>query len=51
MRWYPRTLAGQVAALMLAVVAVVVVAGSALAALDARVDGDRAARAAVIVGR
>ncbi|WP_168705959.1 sensor histidine kinase [Gordonia paraffinivorans] len=47
MRWYPRTLAGQVAALMLAVVAVVVVAGSALAALDARVDGDRAARAEV----
>ncbi|MDH3025471.1 sensor histidine kinase [Gordonia alkanivorans] len=44
MRWYPRTLAGQVAALALAVVAVVVVAGSVLAAIDARVDGDRAAR-------
>ncbi len=47
MRWYPRTLAGQVAALALVVVAVVVVAGSLLAAVDARVDGDRAARAEV----
>ncbi|TSD98658.1 GHKL domain-containing protein [Gordonia rubripertincta] len=44
MRWFPRTLAGQVAALALVVVAVVVVAGSVLAAIDARVDGDRAAR-------
>ncbi|SDU39632.1 sensor histidine kinase [Gordonia westfalica] len=44
MRWYPRTLAGQVATLALVVVAVVVVAGSVLAAIDARVDGDRAAR-------
>lgn len=44
MRWFPRTLAGQVAALALAVVGVVVVAGSVLAAIDARVDGDRAAR-------
>ncbi len=44
MRWYPRTLAGQVAALALTVVTVVVVAGSVLAAIDARVDGDRAAR-------
>ncbi|MCR5980484.1 GHKL domain-containing protein [Gordonia jinghuaiqii] len=44
MRWYPRTLAGQVAALALVVVAVVVVAGSVLAAVDARVDADRAAR-------
>ncbi|MDV7173811.1 ATP-binding protein [Gordonia amicalis] len=47
MRWYPRTLAGQVAALALIVVAVVVVGGSVLAAVDARVDGDRAARAEV----
>ncbi|WP_238419046.1 ATP-binding protein [Gordonia sp. 'Campus'] len=47
MRWYPRTLAGQVAALALAVIAVVVAAGSALAAVDARIDGDRAARAEV----
>ncbi len=44
MRWFPRTLAGQVAVLALVVVAVVVVAGSVLAAIDARVDGDRAAR-------
>ncbi|MEO9327679.1 sensor histidine kinase [Gordonia aurantiaca] len=47
MRWYPRTLAGQVAALALVVVAIVVLAGSALAAIDARVDGDHAARAEV----
>ncbi|MBN0971840.1 MULTISPECIES: ATP-binding protein [unclassified Gordonia (in: high G+C Gram-positive bacteria)] len=47
MRWYPRTLAGQVAALALAVFAVVVVAESVLAAVDARIDADRAARAEV----
>ncbi|MFT4396224.1 ATP-binding protein [Gordonia lacunae] len=47
MRWYPRTLAGQVAALALAVFAVVVVAESVLAAVDARIDGNRAARAEV----
>ncbi|UPW11130.1 sensor histidine kinase [Gordonia terrae] len=47
MRWYPRTLAGQVAALALSVFAVVVVAESVLAAVDARIDGNRAARAEV----
>ncbi|MFE0747560.1 ATP-binding protein [Gordonia sp. NPDC058843] len=47
MRWYPRTLAGQVAALALSVFVVVVVAESVLAAVDARIDGDRAARAQV----
>ena len=47
MRWYPRTLAGQVAALALAVFAVVVVAESVLAAVDARIDANRAARAEV----
>ncbi|EON33876.1 ATP-binding region ATPase domain protein [Gordonia terrae C-6] len=47
MRWYPRTLAGQVAALALSVFAAVVVAESVLAAVDARIDADRAARAEV----
>ncbi|GAC69061.1 sensor histidine kinase [Gordonia soli] len=44
MRPVPRTLAGQAVALALTVVAAIVVAGSVLAAVDARVDGDRAAR-------
>ncbi|MYR05986.1 GHKL domain-containing protein [Gordonia sp. SID5947] len=43
-RVVPRTLAGQAVAWLLMVVAVIVVAGSVLAAIDARVDGDRAAR-------
>ncbi|WP_439032593.1 sensor histidine kinase [Gordonia terrae] len=47
MRWYPRTLAGQAAALALAVFVIVVAAESILAAVDARIDGDRAARAEV----
>lgn len=47
-RHVPRTLAGQTAALMLAIVVVVVLVGGALAALDARRDGDDAARDRVI---
>ncbi|MGC4963958.1 sensor histidine kinase [Gordonia sp. DT101] len=43
-RAIPRTLAGQAVAWLLMLVAVIVVAGSVLAAVDARVDGDRAAR-------
>ncbi|MGV9712294.1 sensor histidine kinase [Gordonia sp. NPDC003424] len=40
----PRSLAGQAVAWLLVLVAVIVVAGSVLAAIDARVDGNRAAR-------
>ncbi len=47
MRWFPRTLAGQAVALVLALVVVIVVAGGVLAALDARSDADDAARAQV----
>lgn len=43
-RLIPRTLAGQAVAWLLALVAVIVAAGSVLAAIDARIDGDRAAR-------
>ena len=47
-RWWPRSLAGQAIALQIAVIAVVVVAGAALALLDARRDGDAAARQQVV---
>lgn len=47
-RVWPRSLAGQAIALQVLVVAVVVLAGSALALLDARRDGDDAARQQVI---
>jgi sensor histidine kinase regulating citrate/malate metabolism len=47
-RWWPRSLAGQAIALQVIVVAVVVLAGTALALLDARRDGDAAAREQVI---
>jgi sensor histidine kinase regulating citrate/malate metabolism len=47
-RWWPRSLAGQAIALQIAVIAVVVVVGSALALLDARQDGDAAARQQVV---
>lgn len=47
-RWWPRSLAGQAIALQISVIAVVVLAGSALALLDARHDGDAAARDQVI---
>ena len=47
-RWWPRSLAGQAIALQILVIAVVVLAGSALALLDARQDGDEAAREQVI---
>ncbi|MFW0796416.1 ATP-binding protein [Gordonia sp. CPCC 205515] len=40
----PRSLAGQAVTWLLVLVAVIVVAGSVLAAIDARVDADRAAR-------
>jgi hypothetical protein len=43
-RWWPRSLAGQAIALQIVVIAVVVLAGSALALFDARRDGDAAAR-------
>src|SRR4051794_10931645 len=46
--WWPRSLAGQAIALQVAVIAVVVVVGSALALLDARQDGDAAARQQVV---
>ncbi|WP_422745250.1 sensor histidine kinase [Mycobacterium sp. WMMD1722] len=46
--FWPRSLAGQAIALQIVVVAVIVVAGSALALLDARRDGDEAARSQVI---
>ena len=47
-RWWPRSLAGQAIALQIAVIAVIVVVGSALALLDARGDADAAARQQVI---
>jgi sensor histidine kinase regulating citrate/malate metabolism len=47
-RWGPRSLAGQAIALQILVIAVIVLAGSALALLDARRDGDAAARQQVI---
>jgi sensor histidine kinase regulating citrate/malate metabolism len=47
-RWWPRSLAGQAMALQILVIAVIVLAGSALALLDARRDGDAAARQQVI---
>ena len=47
-RWWPRSLAGQAIALQILVVAVVVAAGSALALLDARRDGDATARQQVV---
>ena len=47
-RLWPRSLAGQAIALQILVVAVVVLAGSALALLDARRDADEAARQQVL---
>lgn len=47
-RAWPRSLAGQAIALQVLVVAVVVLAGTALALLDARRDGEDAARQQVI---
>src|SRR5690349_2497385 len=47
-RWWPRSLAGQAIALQIVVIAVVVLAGSALALLDARRDGEAAARQQVV---
>ncbi len=44
----PRSLAGQAAALMFGIVLVIVVLGGALAALDARRDGDDTARERVV---
>jgi sensor histidine kinase regulating citrate/malate metabolism len=46
--WWPRSLAGQAIALQILVIAVVVIAGSALALLDARQDGDASARQQVV---
>jgi sensor histidine kinase regulating citrate/malate metabolism len=47
-RWWPRSLAGQAIALQIVVIAVVVLAGSALALFDAHRDGDAAARQQVL---
>jgi sensor histidine kinase regulating citrate/malate metabolism len=47
-RWWPRSLAGQAIALQILVIAVVVLAGSALALFDAARDGDAAARQQVL---
>jgi sensor histidine kinase regulating citrate/malate metabolism len=47
-RWWPRSLAGQAIALQILVIAVVVLAGSGLALLDARQDADAAARQQVV---
>jgi len=47
-RWWPRSLAGQAIALQIGVIAVVVLVGSVLALLDARRDGDAAARQQVV---
>jgi sensor histidine kinase regulating citrate/malate metabolism len=47
-RWWPRSLAGQAIALQIIVIAVVVLAGSALALFDAARDGDAAARQQVL---
>ena len=45
---WPRSLAGQAIALQVAVIALIVVAGSTLALIDARRDGDDAARQQVL---
>jgi sensor histidine kinase regulating citrate/malate metabolism len=47
-KWWPRSLAGQAIALQVLVIAVVVLAGSALALFDAARDGDAAARQQVL---
>jgi sensor histidine kinase regulating citrate/malate metabolism len=47
-RWWPRSLAGQAFTLQVIVVALVVLAGSALALLDARRDADASARQQVV---
>ena len=47
-RWWPRSLAGQAIALQIVVIAMVVLVGSVLALLDARSDGDSAARQQVV---
>ncbi len=47
-RWWPRSLAGQAIALQILVIATVVLVGSVLALLDARNDGDSAARQQVV---
>ncbi|BBZ30032.1 ATP-binding protein [Mycolicibacterium madagascariense] len=47
-RWWPRSLAGQAIALQVAVIVVVVLVGGVLAVLDARRDGDSAARQQVV---
>ena len=47
-RWWPRSLAGQAISLQILVIAVVVLAGSGLALLDARQDADAAARQQVV---
>src|SRR4029077_7430173 len=47
-RWWPRSLAGQAIALQILVIAVVVLAGSALALFDPRNEGDAAAREKVL---
>jgi sensor histidine kinase regulating citrate/malate metabolism len=47
-RFWPRSLAGQAIALQILVIAVVVLAGSALALVDAARDGDTAARQQVL---
>jgi sensor histidine kinase regulating citrate/malate metabolism len=46
--WWPRSLAGQAIALQVVVILVVVAAGSVLALVDARHDGDVAARQQVV---
>ena len=46
--WWPRSLAGQAIALQVVVITVVVLVGSALALLDARHDGEEAARQQVV---
>jgi hypothetical protein len=45
---WPRSLAGQAIALQILVIALIVAAGSALALLDARRDGDAAAEEQVL---
>jgi sensor histidine kinase regulating citrate/malate metabolism len=47
-RSWPRSLAGQAIALQVVVIAVIVMIGSALALVDARQDGDEAARQQVV---
>lgn len=46
--WWPRSLAGQAIALQVLVITVVVATGSILALIDARQDGDAAARQQVV---